>query len=161
MLFVFHSNGIGGQTVTTPSVSRNTQASDRGDSLQLPAKVWVNRSSGVYHCPGTRYYGATKRGEFMSEPQARQSGNRPAYGRACGMEGEAVAPALADLQMRHAANSQDRPGSSDTKVWVNQASHVYHCQGTRYYGSTKRGRFMSEGEAIESGNRPAYGRSCG
>ena len=28
-----------------------------------PARVWVNTSSRVYHCPGTRYYGNTARGE--------------------------------------------------------------------------------------------------
>ena len=46
-------------------------------------KVWVNTSSGVYHCPGTRYYGNTTRGKYLPEPEARAAGNRPAYGRAC------------------------------------------------------------------------------
>jgi hypothetical protein len=27
------------------------------------SRVWVNTSSGVYHCPGGRYYGNTKAGE--------------------------------------------------------------------------------------------------
>jgi hypothetical protein len=47
-------------------------------------KVWVNRRSGVYHCPGSQYYGSTTRGEFMPESQARAAGNRPAYGQSCG-----------------------------------------------------------------------------
>jgi len=46
-------------------------------------KVWVNTPSGVYHCPGTRWYGATKRGEYMTQKQAQEKGNRPAYGRVC------------------------------------------------------------------------------
>lgn len=46
-------------------------------------KVWVNTKSAVYHCPGTRWYGATKNGAFMTEDAAKSSGNRPAYGRAC------------------------------------------------------------------------------
>ncbi|WP_228114202.1 hypothetical protein [Stenotrophomonas sp. MYb238] len=47
------------------------------------ADVWVNTSSGVYHCPGGQYYGATKRGRFMSEREAAQHGYRAAYGRTC------------------------------------------------------------------------------
>lgn len=47
------------------------------------AKVWVNTSSGVYHCPGTRWYGATKTGAYMTQREAQQKGNRPAYGNYC------------------------------------------------------------------------------
>jgi hypothetical protein len=46
-------------------------------------KVWVNTASGVYHCPGTRWYGATKRGEYMTQKQAQEKGHRPAYGKVC------------------------------------------------------------------------------
>ena len=51
---------------------------------QEPAKVWVNTRSGVYHCPGTRYYGATAVGTYLAEPEARTRGYRPAYRRTCG-----------------------------------------------------------------------------
>src|SRR5713101_258272 len=46
-------------------------------------KVWVNTNSGVYHCPGTRWYGETKKGKYMGECAAIKDGNRPAYGKAC------------------------------------------------------------------------------
>ena len=46
-------------------------------------RVWVNTNSGVYHCPGTRWYGTTKEGEYMTQAQAVAEGNRPAYGRRC------------------------------------------------------------------------------
>lgn len=45
--------------------------------------VWVNTNSGVYHCPGTRWYGATKAGKYMKQKAAQQSGYRPAYGHPC------------------------------------------------------------------------------
>ncbi len=46
-------------------------------------KVWVNTRSGVYHCPGTRWYGKTKQGEYMTQKQAQAKGYRPAYGKVC------------------------------------------------------------------------------
>jgi micrococcal nuclease len=51
---------------------------------QEPTKVWVNTRSSVYHCPGTRYYRNTVSGEYLTEPEARRRGNRPAGGRTCG-----------------------------------------------------------------------------
>ena len=35
-------------------------------------------ATGVYHYPGTRWYGNTKQGEFMSEEEAREHGYRAA-----------------------------------------------------------------------------------
>jgi hypothetical protein len=46
-------------------------------------KVWVNTDSGVYHCPNTRWYGNTKYGTYMTQKQAQEKGNRPAYGKVC------------------------------------------------------------------------------
>jgi hypothetical protein len=62
-----------------------------------------------------------------------------------------------------AAQTQDNSqtqGNPTTKVWVNARSHVYHCPGTRWYGSTKNGEYMKQADAQKSGNRPAYGKVC-
>jgi hypothetical protein len=47
-------------------------------------RVWVNTNSGVYHCPGTRWYGNTKEGKYMTQKEAQSKGYRPAYGIICG-----------------------------------------------------------------------------
>ena len=53
------------------------------DSTALADSVWVNTSSGVYHCRGTQWFGRTVRGRFSSERAAIDSGARPAGGRRC------------------------------------------------------------------------------
>ena len=59
------------------------QQREAGERGNPSAKVWVNTRSGVYHCPGTRYYGTTKNGAFMTQAEAQKQGNRPAYGKFC------------------------------------------------------------------------------
>lgn len=127
-------------------------------------KVWVNTSSGVYHCPGTRWYGNTKHGKYVGECAAIQDGNRPAYGKACGSDCQSVqstAPPSSPSAKENSAPAQtEQSGNPDVKVWVNTNSGVYHCPGTRWYGSTKQGEYMTQKKARESGFRPAYGKVC-
>lgn len=126
-------------------------------------KVWVNISSGVYHCPGTRYYGSTKKGVFQTQAEAERRGYRPAYGSKC-FNSSSISSSVAASSF--VPNSQ--PGNSKksaannstTQVWVNTKSGVYHCPGSRYYGATKSGRYMSETDAENGGSRPAYGTRC-
>jgi hypothetical protein len=61
-----------------PSSKQQAPAQGRPD-----VKVWVNTRSGVYHCPGTRWYGNTKSGEYMTQKEAQEKGYRPAYGKVC------------------------------------------------------------------------------
>ena len=44
------------------------------------SEVWVNTRSGKYFKPGSRYYGKTKQGKFMTEFGALDSGYLPAGG---------------------------------------------------------------------------------
>jgi hypothetical protein len=48
-----------------------------------PGMVWLNTSSNVYHCPGTRYYGKTKAGSYISEADAKAKGARPERSTGC------------------------------------------------------------------------------
>jgi len=59
-----------------------------------------------------------------------------------------------------AAAAPDDKGNPDVKVWVNTASGVYHCPGSRWYGNTKQGQYMTQAEAQEKHYRPAYGKVC-
>ena len=47
---------------------------------------------------------------------------------------------------------------SDTVVWVNTPTRIYHYSGTRYYGHTLKGAYMCEADARGGGYRAARNR---
>ena len=53
-----------------------------------------------------------------------------------------------------AANPQ-APGGGHGLVWVNTETHVYHREGSQFYGTTKKGKYMTEADAVKEGNKPA------
>jgi hypothetical protein len=123
-------------------------------------KVWVNTHSRVYHCPGTRWYGVTKSGTYMTQTEAQQHGYRPAYGKVCQSGASATTPATPSQQEKTAPTQTQRAGNPDVKVWVNTGSGVYHCPGTRWYGNTKQSKYMTQRQAQDASYRPAYSKVC-
>jgi hypothetical protein len=64
-------------------------------------------------------------------------------------------PAPATESSSTAVNATPAPGGGHGMVWVNTDSHIYHKEGSRYYGKTKQGKYMSEADAVKEGDRPA------
>jgi hypothetical protein len=65
----------------------------------------------------------------------------------------APAPAANQPQAPQAPANTGTPGNG--QVWVNTESHVYHKAGSRFYGKTKQGKYMSEADAIKEGDHAA------
>jgi hypothetical protein len=77
--FVASQTAISAQSTAVPAAPTRAVTDARGQDV----KVWVNTSSKVFHCPGTQWYGTTKKGEYMTEADAIRNGYRPAGGNMC------------------------------------------------------------------------------
>ena len=76
-------------TVTKPAAPAPapaaTTVTTTTTTAAAPGQVWVNTASKskVYHCAGTKYFGKTKKGEYMSVADAEAKGFKAAAGKAC------------------------------------------------------------------------------
>jgi len=68
----------------------------------------------------------------------------------------AAAPAPAKGTTTKAAAKAPAPGGGHGLVWVNTESHVYHKEGSRFYGTTKKGQYMTEAAAVKEGDKAAH-----
>ncbi len=48
----------------------------------------------------------------------------------------------------------------ETMVWVNLNSGIFHCQGSRWYGKTKRGQSMPQTQALAKKYKPFGKKLC-
>src|SRR5437773_9738431 len=66
----------------------------------------------------------------------------------------AATPAPAGRTTEEAANPP-APGGGHGQVWVNTETGVYHREGSRFYGTTRKGKYMTEQDATQAGYKPA------
>jgi hypothetical protein len=67
----------------------------------------------------------------------------------------AASPAPAKSASAEAATNPPAAGGGHGLVWVNTETHVYHREGSRFYGTTKKGKYVTEAEAIKEGDKAA------
>jgi hypothetical protein len=71
-----------------------------------------------------------------------------------------TAPAPAAKPAPTAMPTTAAAGGGAGKVWVNSKSKVYHCSGSKWYGMTKKGEYMTEAEAKTKGAHADHGKAC-
>ena len=87
-----------------------------------------------------------------------------------------VAPAVSAYQTQNSSSSSSSTGNkglqsfsteqlakqhcpTDTVVWLNHQTGVYHFKGDHWYGNTKSGAYACQKEADKAGDRATLGQS--
>ena len=126
---------------------------------------------------GTYYTGASKRGACKghqgvkewyaassaasAKPSASAEAAAPAASTAAPAAAAPTTSAPPSSTKAAPSTTAAAPGGGPGQVWLNNASNVYHCPGTKWYGKTKAGAYMTEAEAKAKGARPDHGKACG
>jgi len=114
-----------------------------------PAKHHAHKKAGATASPAEK--GASP--STAESPAASPSPKKP-HSRKKAEATAAASPAPATRATTAAATSATPPlGGGHGLVWVNTDTRVYHKEGSRFYGKTKNGKYVSEAEAIKEGNR--------
>jgi hypothetical protein len=114
---------------------------------------------------GTYYSGPTKKGacrghKGVKDWYASAATAAPAAAPAVAAPAAHATPAAPATPAKASAPSAVAAGGGPGMVWVNTPSKVYHCNGSRWYGKTKQGAYMTEAAAKAQGNRPDHGKDC-
>jgi len=112
---------------------------------------------------GTYFTGATKKGACRGH-----KGVKDWYGEAAASPAKTPASAAAPTPASTPApapkattnTAAPAPGGGAGQVWLNTATNVYHCAGTKWYGKTKAGAYMTEAEAKAKGAHADHGKVC-
>jgi hypothetical protein len=117
---------------------------------------------------GTSYTGSSRRGACRGHKGIQQwyadkkfSDPKPAaapvQAAPAGIPNPAQSASPASVQ---AAAPASAPAAGSGKVWVNTRSKIYHCEGSKFYGDTKEGEYMSEADAQAKGYNANRKKVC-
>lgn len=175
--------GAAGAAAPAEKPSRSKKRAEAASPMAAAAPAAVPAGSTGLCKDGTYYSGATKKGACRGHKGVKEWYGASETGAAQDAAAKpskmsppmpmnpppaATAPAAAAPTASPMKGHAPAPAASRTaalgggagKVWVNEESKVFHCQGDEWYGKTKKGEYMSEADAIAKGAHAAHGKAC-
>lgn len=164
---LYHCPGTSAPATSTPAAKTAPTASTSGRACKPSvSNLWTcpgssqsrskSASSGRacrpslsngYSCPGTSSGSGGSTASNKASPPKRAC--RPSLSNGYNCEGQAGADQYSTEMLAWAHCP------TDTVVWANTASDIYHFHGTPNYGTTKAGAYMCEQESRNAGMRAA------
>ncbi|MDO8065604.1 signal peptide protein [Janthinobacterium sp. SUN206] len=141
----FASQAFAQTPTTAPSAAPKPSATAMGNPASPDAAPMLKCKDGSAPV-GQSTHGCRGHGGMMANAASAKTAS-----------GTASAAAVASK----APPAQMAPGGGDGKVWINTSSKVYHCEGDKYYGKTKKGEYMAEADAKAKGFHGEHGKACG
>jgi len=129
------------------STSKKADAADKSataDSATTPKKTRSNKSASSTAAPATA----------ATAPAAAAPATTPVKSTTAPPAATPAAPTSAPAA-KTPTSQQAPPAKGAGMVWVNTDSGVYDKPGTRWYGKTKQGKYMTEADAIKAGYHTA------
>jgi hypothetical protein len=127
------------QTATSPATSASPAASPKAKRVRKKAEAATAASPAASASPAKFNLGD------LFKPKTSAAAASPA----------AATPAPARGATAKTATNPPAPGGGHGLVWVNTETHVYHREGSHFYGTTKKGKYMTEADAVKGGNGAA------
>jgi hypothetical protein len=110
-----------------------------------------SESPGVSASPAEKAASPSPAGSPTASPKAKPT---PKKAKAERKAPPAASPVPAGRTTEEATNPQ-APGGGPGLVWVNTEAGVYHGQRSPFYGTTQKGKYMTEQDAKQAGYKPA------
>jgi hypothetical protein len=135
------------EAAASPAQSPTTTSAAESPAASPKAKRTRNAKTGATAAPAESAAASASPAKFnlgdLFKPKTSASASSPAAN---------AAPAKT-TRTGGAMNGTPATGGGHGLVWVNTESHVYHKEGSRFYGKTKKGKYVSEADAIKEGDK--------
>ena len=151
---------LGLSLISIASFAQAPAGAPAGTTGQCKDGSYTNHETKKGACSGHKGVKEWYAGDKEAAAPGKMTAAAPAATTTAAAPAADAKPAAAPAKMNPAATKAAAPGGGPGQVWVNTESKVYHCAGTKWYGKTKQGEYMTEAAAKAAGAHADHGKAC-